>query len=147
MLTLFVLFLSLNNVYANVPVPDEFSNHYKLVVQKYNVSNCLIKPESVLSSVSPCSPNGTMLPLCCETMLQSYYPNSTFSNISVCNNYNNTSYFVTCDQYYTESQIEYGKIFGYVVLALVCLICVVLFLYCTIKCLRCFKSDQYDRIN
>ena len=36
MFTLFVVFFS-NNVYADVPVPDEFVNHYKLVVQKYNV--------------------------------------------------------------------------------------------------------------
>ena len=44
MLSNCLLLLSLNNVYSNVPIPDEFSNHYKLVIQNYNVSNCSQQP-------------------------------------------------------------------------------------------------------
>tara|TARA_B100001057_G_scaffold489807_1_gene576839 strand:+ start:1054 stop:1497 length:444 start_codon:yes stop_codon:yes gene_type:complete len=147
MLSFLVLFLSFTNVYADVPVPDEFENHYKLTVNIYNVSNCLVQPYSVYSSVSVCSPNGTSLPNCCKDMLKSYNPNALISNISMCNNYNSSSYFASCDQYYTESQIEYGKIFGYVVLAIICLVAVVLFFYCLVKCLKCCRDDRYSSLN
>ena len=140
--TLFLLFATLGFVNAAVPVPDELKNHYRLIVNQYNTSACSVEPYNTNYVVNECQSNGTNLPNCCVTMLRSlgYVANEySFSRCPV--GENDTSHFATCEQYYTPSQIEYGTIFGYTVLAIACCLILVLLIICFRKCFC--QSNEY----
>ena len=108
--TLFLLFTTLVGfVNADIPVPDELKNHFRLVVTQYNTSGCSVQPFNTSYVVQQCQENGTSLPYCCVTMLRSLSFVGDENSFEMCHEGgNDTSYFASCDNYYTESQVVLG---------------------------------------
>ena len=146
MLSLFLLCFSIGLTSADVPIPDQLKNHYKLIVNTYNTSECDIQPNNVSYLVRECQSNGSNLPYCCVDMLRSLNFVGNENSFNYClQGYNGTSYFASCEQYYTESQIEYGKVAGYVVLGLVAFLLFLFLLYLVKRC--CCRSNEYESFN
>jgi hypothetical protein len=144
--TLFLLFATLGFVNAAVPIPDELKNHYRLIVNQYNTSSCSVEPYNTKYVVNECQSNGTNIPYCCTTMLRSLgYVANEYSFSRCLEGENDTSNFATCEQYYTENQIEYGRIFGYVVLGITCFVVLGVLLWCLRKCC-CKNRNEYGQI-
>ena len=144
--TLFLLCLTLGVVNADVPVPDELKNHFRLVVNQYNTSGCSVHPYNTSYVVDQCQENGTYLPYCCVNMLRRLNFVGNENSFDMClENGNDTSYFATCGQYYTDTQVETGKIFGYVVLGMGVCLALGLLVYFIRRC--CCRSDGYNQIN
>ena len=145
--TLFLLFATLGFVNADIPVPDELKNHFRLVVTQYNTSGCSVQPYNTSYVVQQCQENGTSLPYCCVTMLRSLSFVGDENSFEMCHEGgNDTSYFASCDNYYTESQVETGKIFGYVVLGMGIFLALFLIVFFIKRCC-CTNSDGYGQIN
>ena len=144
--TLFLLSATIGLVSADVPVPDELKNHYRLVVNQYNTSDCSIEPYNTRYVVNVCQTNGTNHPYCCVTMLRSLGFVSDEHSFNRClEGVNDTSNFASCEQYYTDSQVEYGKIVGYVILGLSCFTVFIILCLCVRKCC-CSNRDEYNRV-
>ena len=127
-------------------VPDALKNHYRLTLNYYNVNSCSSTPYNTSYYVQQCESNGTNLPNCCLTMLKGAGYIGTNTNFMLCNTLTNeSSYYVSCEQYYTDTQVEYGKIFGYIVLAIICVLAFVLVVWTLRKCC-CRRNNGYDHI-
>ena len=143
--TLFLLFLTLGLTTADIPIPDELKNHYRVIVNQYNTSGCSLTPFESPNIVSECQSNGTNLPYCCVTMLRSLNFPGDENSFNICfENDNGTSYFATCEQYYTPSQVETGHIFGYIVLGMAISVILAFIIYCLRK-FCCSKRNEYSQ--
>ena len=144
--SLFLLCITFGIVNGDVPVPDELKNHYRLTVNEFNVTGCSSNPYNTSFVVQQCQENGTNLPYCCVGMLKSLNYVANENSFNRCfKGVNNSSYFASCDKYYTDSQVEYGKIFGYVVLGLVCF-SALMFVGCLFKKCCCSNRNEYNRV-
>ena len=139
---LFLLFLGLGLTKADIPVPDELKNHYRVIVNQYNTTGCSLTPHESSNIISQCHSNGTDLPYCCVTMLRSLNFPGDENSFNIClENGNETSYFATCEQYYTPTQVETGIIFGYVILGMGITLALAAFIYCFRK--FCCRNNEY----
>ena len=143
--TLFLLCLTFGFVNADIPIPDELKNHYRLIVNQYNTTGCSSIPFNSPYAVQQCQANGTDLPYCCVTMLRSLSFPGNENSFNMClEGGNDTSYFATCEQYYTPSQVQTGIIFGYVILGMGIAVALAIFTYCCRK--FCCRNNEYDQI-
>ena len=143
--TLFLLFFTLGLTKADIPIPDELKNHYRVIVNQYNTSGCSLTPFESPNMVSECQSNGSYLPYCCVTMLRSLNFPGDENSFNICfENDNGTSYFATCEQYYTPSQVETGHIFGYIVLGMAISVILGFIIYCLRK-FCCRKRNEYTQ--
>tara|TARA_B100000123_G_C25643706_1_gene389977 strand:+ start:234 stop:674 length:441 start_codon:yes stop_codon:yes gene_type:complete len=143
--TLFLLCLTFGIVNADMPLPDELKNHYRLIVKEYNTTGCSSTPFNSPYAVQQCQANGTDLPYCCVTMLRSLKFPADENSFNMClKTGNDTSYFATCEQYYTPSQVQTGVIFGYVVLGMAIAAVLSVFIYCCRK-ICCRRRNEYDQ--
>ena len=144
--TFFLLFATFGLVNSAVPVPDELKNHYRLILNQYNTSDCSVEPYNISYVVNECQQNGTHLPYCCVTMLRSLGYIAHENSFSRClERENGTSNFATCEQYYTDTQVEYGKIFGYVILGISCFVVLGLIIWLIRRCC-CNRNEGYGHI-
>ena len=144
--TLFLLCLTFGIVKADMPLPDELKNHYRLIVNEYNTTGCSSTPFNSPYAVQQCQANGTELPYCCVTMLRSLSFPADENSFNMClETGNDTSYFATCEQYYTDTQVEYGKIFGYVILGISCFVVLALIMWLIRRCC-CNRNEGYGHI-
>ena len=142
--TLFLLCLTFGIVNADVPLPDELKNHYRVIVNQYNTTGCLTAPFSSPDAVEQCQENGTNLPYCCVTMLRGLSFPGDENSFNMClENGNETSYFATCEQYYTPSQVQTGIILGYVILGMGISLALAIIIYCCRK--FCCRNNEYDQ--
>ena len=139
-----ILSSSFTNTYASVP--DEWNNHYQLTFNYYNVSSCSSVPYNTTYYVEQCESNSNNLPDCCLSMLKTagYIGNSSI--LMRCNTLTNeSSYYAMCQQYYTDTQVEYGMMFGYIVLAIICVLVFGLFIW-VLKKYCCGQGNGYDHL-
>ena len=143
--TLFLLCLTFGFVNADIHITDDLKNHYRVIVNQYNTTGCSSTPFNSPYTVQQCQSNGTELPYCCVTMLRSLSFPGNENSFNMClEDGNETSYFATCGQYYTPSQVQTGIIFGYVILGMGIAVALAVFTYCCRK-ICCRRRNEYDQ--
>ena len=143
--TLFLLCLTFGLVNADMPLPDELKNHYRVIVNQYNTTGCTTTPFESPYAIEECHSNGTNLPYCCVTMLRGLSFPGNENTFNMClQSANESSYFATCEQYYTPTQVQTGIIFGYVVLGMGIALALAAFIYC-FKRFCCSSRNEYNQ--